>query len=366
MTFQPAPRKNASSSWITLPLPRTGPSRRCRLQLMTKVRLSSSSRAATPIAPSDSGSSISPSPRNAHTCCSAGVLDAAVVQVAVEPGLVDRVDRPEAHRDGRELPEVRHQPRVRVRRQPAAGVRELLPEAVQLLLGEPALEERAGVHAGGGVALEEDLVAAAGVVLAAEEVVEADLVERRGRGVGRDVAADADAGALRPVHHDRGVPPDVGADAPLDVLVAGEPRLALGRDRVDVVGAAQARDADLALAGPLEQAQHEVAGAVAARVRRSTASSDSSHSAVSSGSMSGSWLGRPSLMIAGRSCGDVICPSCYLRAEDASLPLGNRPGPTGEDGGMDSTVVEIRTGGQEAVHDLSEECAAVPGVGRGR
>ena len=47
--------------------PRTGPSRRCRLQLMTKTRLSSFSRPATPIAPSDSTSSVSPSPRKAHT-----------------------------------------------------------------------------------------------------------------------------------------------------------------------------------------------------------------------------------------------------------------------------------------------------------
>ena len=46
MTFQPAPRKTASSSWMILPLPRTGPSRRCRLQLMTKIRLSSFSRDA--------------------------------------------------------------------------------------------------------------------------------------------------------------------------------------------------------------------------------------------------------------------------------------------------------------------------------
>jgi hypothetical protein len=44
------------------------PSLCCRLQLMTKVRLSSSSRAVSPIAPSASGSFISPSPRNAHTC----------------------------------------------------------------------------------------------------------------------------------------------------------------------------------------------------------------------------------------------------------------------------------------------------------
>src|SRR3954451_20595134 len=54
MTFQPAPRKNDSSSWMILPFPRTGPSSRCRLQLTTKVRMSSSSRAATPMGTRDS------------------------------------------------------------------------------------------------------------------------------------------------------------------------------------------------------------------------------------------------------------------------------------------------------------------------
>ena len=62
ITFQPAPRKSDSSSCMILPLPRTGPSSRCKLQLMTKIRLSSFSRPASEIAPSDSGSSISPSP----------------------------------------------------------------------------------------------------------------------------------------------------------------------------------------------------------------------------------------------------------------------------------------------------------------
>ena len=147
---------------------------------------------------------------------------------------------------------------------PPLGCGLLLPEPVELVLGQAALEERAGVDAGGGVALEIDLVAAARVVLAAEEVVEADLVERRRRGVRRDVAADADAGPLRPVHHDRGVPADPRPVAALDLLVAGEPRLGLGRDGVDVVGRRQARDADAALAGPLEQREHEVARARAA------------------------------------------------------------------------------------------------------
>ena len=220
--------------------------------------------AATWIRPRDSGSSISPSPRNAQTCWSAVSLKPRSLQVAVEPRLHDRVHRAEAHRDGGELPEVRHQPRVRVGRQPGAraAVRELLAEAVEPVLRQPALEVGAGVDAGGGVALDEDLVAAARVVLAAEEVVEADLVERGRRRVGRDVAADADARPLRAVHRHRRVPPDPAAVGALGLLVAGEPRLAVGRDGVDVVGAGQRGHADVALAGALEHAQHEVAGAL--------------------------------------------------------------------------------------------------------
>ena len=72
MAFHPAPRKAASSSWMICPFPRTGPSSRCRLQLTTKIRLSSCSRAASVIAPSDSGSSVSPSPTNTHTLASDG------------------------------------------------------------------------------------------------------------------------------------------------------------------------------------------------------------------------------------------------------------------------------------------------------
>jgi hypothetical protein len=74
IAFQPAPRKTASSSWMILPLPRTGPSNRWRLQLTTKIRLSSFSRAARDIEPSVSGSSVSPSPKNAQTLASEGAF----------------------------------------------------------------------------------------------------------------------------------------------------------------------------------------------------------------------------------------------------------------------------------------------------
>ena len=168
-----------------------------------------------------------------------GVLHPAGMEVLVELCLVDRVHRPDAHRDRGELPEVRHQPRVGVGRErerlAVDDVRLLLAEAVEALCGDAALEVGAGIHAGGGVALEEDLVAAAGVVLATEEVVHAHLVQRRRRRVRRDVAPHTDARALGPVNDHRRVPPQVGAEAALDVLVAGEPRLLFRADRVDVV-----------------------------------------------------------------------------------------------------------------------------------
>ena len=193
-----------------------------------------------------------------------GVLDAAIREVLVESRLVDRVEGAQAHRHGRELPEPRHEARVRIRGESAAGVRHLLAESVKLLLGEPALEECASVHAGGGVALGEDLVAAARVIGAAEEVVVAHFVQGRGGGVARDVAADSDAGALRAMHHDCRVPAVDPSDFALGRLVAGEPRLVLGGDRVDVVGAAKTRDADISLGGAAQERQHQVAGSIVA------------------------------------------------------------------------------------------------------
>ncbi len=189
-----------------------------------------------------------------------GVLDAAVVRVAVEHRLVDRVDRAQTHRHGRELPVVGHQTRVRVGRQAALGAGDLLAEAVELVGRQTAFHKGSGVHAGRGVALEEHLVAAAGVAPSPEEVVVAHFVEVRGRGVGGDVAADADARALGPVDGHRGVPAHVGADALLDLLVAGVVRLVFDRDGVDVVGARRRGDGDLPFAGVFEQPLYYIAG----------------------------------------------------------------------------------------------------------
>ena len=109
-----------------------------------------------PSAPSVSGSSHSPSPRNAHTRLWLVSSSWRVEQVAVVAGLVEGGDRAEAHAHRRELPEVGHQPRVRVARQAAAVAADLAAEVVEVVGLEAALEERPGVDAGGGVALEVD------------------------------------------------------------------------------------------------------------------------------------------------------------------------------------------------------------------
>ena len=67
---------------------------------------------------------------------------------------------------------------MRVARQ--AGAADLHAEVVEILFGEATFEVRTGVDARGGVALVVDVVAGEAVVLAFEEVVEADLVERCG------------------------------------------------------------------------------------------------------------------------------------------------------------------------------------------
>jgi len=112
------------------------------------------------------------------------------------------------------------------------------------------------------VALEEDLVAGPAVVLAPEEVVEPDLVEARGRRIGRKMAADAGEIVVRAQDHRGGVPADEPPDPQLHGLVAGEERLLLRGDRVDVPGLGERWDADLELAGALQELVEDEPGSL--------------------------------------------------------------------------------------------------------
>ena len=192
----------------------------------------------------------------------AGVRDAAMEQVPVEARLVDGRDGTQAHAHGRELPEVGHQARVRVRREALPGAH-FATEVVQLGGTQPPLQERPGVDPRRRVPLVEDLVAGA-LVLAAEEPVERDLVQARGAGVRGEVTADPGRDAVGAQDHRHRVPADQAPDTALDRLVAGEVRLLLRADRVDVTGLRQRRQPDVELAGPLQELVHDEAGAIGA------------------------------------------------------------------------------------------------------
>ncbi len=148
-----------------------------------------------------------------------GGQDAAVLEIAHEAGLVDRHHRAEAHRNRRELPKFRHQPRMRIRRQ--SRPHDLLAEVFEVLLAEPSFEERARVDTGRRVALEEHEIAAVLGRRGAPKMVEPDFVERRRRSVARDVAAVLGAFAVRVDDHRHRIPADIGLDPPFDRAIAG-------------------------------------------------------------------------------------------------------------------------------------------------
>src|SRR5690606_3863895 len=159
---------------------------------------------------------------------------AARFEVLPVARLVDGGDRAQAHRHGGDLPEVRHQPGVGVGRDAAAV--DLHAEVVELGFADAPYQGGARVDARRAVALGRDVVARVVAVGAAEEVVEADVVERGRAGEAGDVAAQVAGLAVGPHHHRHRVPADDRADAPFQGLVAGDLRLQVRRDGVDVFG----------------------------------------------------------------------------------------------------------------------------------
>ncbi len=163
-----------------------------------------------------------------------GVGKRAILDVAQEARLVDGLDRPQAHRHRRELPEIGHEPGVRVGGDPLAV--DLLAEHVQLRLGEAPLEEGARIDARRGVALDVDQVPAVVLRGRMPEMVEAHVVERGRGGEARDVAAELQVLPAGPQHHRHRVPAHDVAQPILDLHVAGDRRLEMRRNGVDVRG----------------------------------------------------------------------------------------------------------------------------------
>ena len=113
---------------------------------------------------------------------------------------------------------------MRIGGQAAAGL-EFVAEIFELFLRESPLQKSARVDARRGVSLEIHLVAALSAAVAADEVIERHFVQRRRRGVGRNVAADVGIVAIGAYHHGHGVPAHQTFDAALDFATAGKRRL---------------------------------------------------------------------------------------------------------------------------------------------
>ncbi len=172
-------------------------------------------------------------------------LEAAVLEIPCEARLVDGHQRAEPHRNRGVFPEIGHQPRVGVGRQPAASI-ELATKIFQVGLVEPAFEIGAGVHAGRRVPLKKHDVAVVAVV-PAEEMIEPDFIEGRGRREGGNVPADPFRGLVGPHDHGRRVPTHETLDPALEVRVTWHQDLVVRGDGVDVgrIGRERQRDAAL-------------------------------------------------------------------------------------------------------------------------
>ena len=158
---------------------------------------------------------------------------AAIFEIAHEARLVDGIDGAEAHGDGGELPEIGHQPGMRIGGQ-ARGVAQFVAEVAQVLFGEAAFQERARVDAGRSVTLEVDEVAGLVAIAGVKEMIEAHFEQRGQRGVGGNVAADAGVVFVLAHHHGHGVPAGQALDAALHGAVAGIGHFVLGTDGVHV------------------------------------------------------------------------------------------------------------------------------------
>src|SRR5882724_400249 len=162
-------------------------------------------------------------------------LQPAVLEILDKARVINRLNRAQAHRDCRKLPEVGHQPRVRVRREPSARI-QLAPEILELLFWNAAFEIPTSVDTGGGVSLKIDDVAVSALGGCLKKMIERDFVERGRRGKRGNMSADAFLNLVGPDHHRERVPAHQALDPALHFLTARKRRLLVWRNRILIGG----------------------------------------------------------------------------------------------------------------------------------
>ncbi len=98
-----------------------------------------------------------------------------MVEVFHKACLIDGLQRAETHGDSWKLPEIRHQPGVRVGGETLST--DLLSEVVKIIFTQSSLEKGAGIDARSRVSLEKDQITRIIFSRGAPEVVETDIVE---------------------------------------------------------------------------------------------------------------------------------------------------------------------------------------------
>ena len=131
-------------------------------------------------------------------------------------------------------------------------------ETAELILAQAAFQIRAGINTGGAMPLDVDQVRAVRMILTLEEMVEADVIERRRRSEAGDVATDAIVLTVGMHDHGGGVPADQRANLPLQRVVAVALDLAMRRNRVDVGRIRRVRNERAASARALQQGLEQV------------------------------------------------------------------------------------------------------------
>ena len=157
-----------------------------------------------------------------------------MVQVFHEARLMNRHDRAQSHGNRGELPEIRHQPRMRIGGYAVAV--HLLTEIAQIFLVQAPLQVGAGVDAGRRMPLNEQHIAGLLRRRGAPEVVETDIVQGGRRGKTGDVPAQFAGHPIRPHHHGHGIPANQRANAPLQRVVAVAALFQMRRNGVQIGG----------------------------------------------------------------------------------------------------------------------------------
>src|SRR5207253_5417005 len=109
---------------------------------------------------------------------------------------------------------------------------------------QAAFQERARIHSRRGVTLVIDDVPVACLRTRPKKVVECDIVKVRGRGISRNVSADAVLLFVGADHHGHGVPAHQALDPPLHFLAAWKWRLLPDRNRILVGSGGSKRKVD--------------------------------------------------------------------------------------------------------------------------